>query len=54
MLCDTDLDAQQHLRAALGAVIASVAGDGRVFVSGGAAHQGPPGGGLVAVIAEDA
>ena len=54
MLGDTDLDAQRHLRAALGAVIASVAGDGRVFVSGGAAHQGPPGGGLVAVIAEDA
>ena len=54
MLGDTDLDAQRHLRAALGAVIAAVAGDGRVFVSGGAAHQGPPGGGLVAVIAEDA
>jgi len=54
MLGDTDLDAQRHLRAALGAVIASVAGDGRVFVSGGAAHQGPPGGGLVAVIAESA
>ncbi|WP_206667441.1 ring-opening amidohydrolase [Muricoccus nepalensis] len=51
MLGDTDLDAQRHLRGALGAVIASVAGDGRVFVSGGAAHQGPPGGGLVAVIA---
>ncbi|WP_198381173.1 ring-opening amidohydrolase [Roseomonas sp. KE2513] len=54
MLGDTDLDAQRHLRAALGAVIASVAGDGRVFVSGGAAHQGPPGGGLIAVIAEGA
>lgn len=54
MLGDTDLDAQRHLRGALGAVIAAVAGDGRVFVSGGAAHQGPPGGGLIAVIAEAA
>ena len=52
MLGDTDLDAQRHLRAALGAVVAAVAGDGRVFVSGGAEHQGPAGGGLVAAIAE--
>ncbi|UFN49716.1 ring-opening amidohydrolase [Roseomonas sp. OT10] len=54
MLGDTDIDAQRHLRCAAGAVIAAVAGDGRVFVSGGAAHQGPPGGGLVAVIAREA
>jgi cyanuric acid amidohydrolase len=54
MLGDTDIDAQRHLRAALGAVVASVTGDGRVFVSGGAEHQGPPGGGLVAAIAERA
>jgi len=53
MLGDIDIDAQRHLRGALGAVIAAVAGDGRVFVSGGAAHQGPPGGGLVAVIAAE-
>jgi len=52
MLGDTDLDAQRHLRAALGAVVASITGDGRVFVSGGAEHQGPPGGGLVAAIVE--
>lgn len=51
MLGDTDLDAQRHLRAALGAVVAAVAGDGLVFVSGGAEHRGPPGGGLVAAIA---
>lgn len=54
MLGDTDLDAQRHLRAALGAVVAAAAGDGRVFVSGGAEHQGPPGGGLVAAIAAEA
>jgi cyanuric acid amidohydrolase len=52
MLGDTDLDAQRHLRAALGALVAAFAGDGRVFVSGGAEHQGPPGGGLVAVFAQ--
>ncbi|WP_237216572.1 cyanuric acid amidohydrolase [Falsiroseomonas oryziterrae] len=51
MLGDTDLDPQRHLRGALGAVVAAVAGDGRVFVSGGAEHQGPPGGGLVCVFA---
>ncbi len=52
MLGDTDIDAQRHLRAALGAVVAAVTGDGRIFVSGGAEHQGPPGGGLIAAIAE--
>lgn len=51
MLGDTDLDAQRHLRGALGAIVAAVAGDGRVFVSGGAEHQGPPGGGIVCVFA---
>jgi cyanuric acid amidohydrolase len=52
MLGDTDLDAQRHLRGALGAIVAAVAGDGRVFVSGGAEHQGPAGGGLVCVFAK--
>jgi len=52
MLGDTDLDAQRHLRGALGAIVAAVAGDGRVFVSGGAEHQGPPGGGLCCVFAQ--
>jgi cyanuric acid amidohydrolase len=51
MLGDTDLDAQRHLRGALGAIVASVAGHGQVFVSGGAEHQGPPSGGLVCVFA---
>jgi len=54
MLGDTDIDAQRHLRGALGAIVAAVAGDGRVFVSGGAEHQGPPGGGLVCVFARKA
>ena len=52
MLDDTDIDAQRHVRAALGGVVGAVLGDGRLFVSGGAEHQGPAGGGLIAVIAE--
>jgi cyanuric acid amidohydrolase len=51
MLDDTDINAQRHIRAALGGMVASVMGDGRIFVSGGAEHQGPDGGGLIAVIA---
>ena len=51
MLDDTDIDAQRHLRGALGGMVAGVLGDGRIFVSGGAEHQGPDGGGLIAVIA---
>ncbi|WP_066266198.1 ring-opening amidohydrolase [Hydrogenophaga palleronii] len=52
MLDDTDINAQRHIRAAVGGLVAGALGDGRVFVSGGAEHQGPDGGGLVAVIAE--
>jgi cyanuric acid amidohydrolase len=51
MLDDTDINAQRHIRGAVGALVAGVLGDPRIFVSGGAEHQGPDGGGLVAVIA---
>jgi cyanuric acid amidohydrolase len=51
MLDDTDINAQRHIRGAVGGLVAGVIGDGRIFVSGGAEHQGPDGGGLVAVIA---
>lgn len=51
MLDDTDINAQRHIRGALGGLVAAVFGDGRIFVSGGAEHQGPDGGGLLAVIA---
>jgi cyanuric acid amidohydrolase len=54
MLDDTDINAQRHIRGAVGGLVAGVLGDGRIFVSGGAEHQGPDGGGLVAVIAEAA
>jgi cyanuric acid amidohydrolase len=51
MLDDTDINAQRHVRGAVGGLVAGVLGDTRLFVSGGAEHQGPDGGGLVAVIA---
>ncbi len=52
MLDDTDIDAQRHIRGALGGLVSGVIGDNRIFVSGGAEHQGPDGGGLLAVVAE--
>lgn len=52
MLDDTDINAQRHIRGALGGLVAGVMGETRLFVSGGAEHQGPDGGGLVAVIAQ--
>jgi cyanuric acid amidohydrolase len=54
MLNDSDIHSTRHARAAVGAVVASVVGDTRVYVSGGAEHQGLPGGGPVAVIARAA
>jgi cyanuric acid amidohydrolase len=51
MLDDTDISATRHARAAVGGLIAGVAGTGAIYVSGGAEHQGPPGGGPIAVIA---
>ena len=51
MLDDTDISATRHVRAAVGGVIAGLTGCPALFVSGGAEHQGPPGGGPVAVIA---
>lgn len=51
MLNDSDINNTRHARAAVSAVIASVVGDPMVYVSGGAEHQGPAGGGPIAVIA---
>ncbi len=50
MLNDSDINNTRHARAVVGGVIASIVGDPMVYVSGGAEHQGPPGGGPVAVI----
>ncbi len=52
MLDDGDIDQQRHIRGAVGAIVASVLNDTALFVSGGAEHQGPDGGGIVAVIVE--
>lgn len=51
MLEDTDISSTRHARAAVGGLIAGLAGTGAVYVSGGAEHQGPAGGGPIAVIA---
>ena len=54
MLDDTDISATRHARAAVAGLVAGVAGHGAIYVSGGAEHQGPPGGGPIAVIARAA
>jgi cyanuric acid amidohydrolase len=51
MLDDTDISSTRHARAAVGGLIAGVMGNGAIYVSGGAEHQGPPGGGPIAIIA---
>ncbi len=51
MLDDTDISSTRHARAAVGGLVAGIAGNGAIYVSGGAEHQGPPGGGPIAVIA---
>lgn len=50
MLNDSDIHATRHARAVVGGVLASVVGHCELYVSGGAEHQGPAGGGPVAVI----
>jgi cyanuric acid amidohydrolase len=50
MLNDSDINSTRHARAAVGAALASVLGDTALYVSGGAEHQGPPGGGPFALI----
>lgn len=50
MLDDSDINHTRHARAVVGGVLASVCGDPMIYVSGGAEHQGPAGGGPVAVI----
>jgi cyanuric acid amidohydrolase len=50
MLDDSDINATRHARAAVGGVLASLVGQTALYVSGGAEHQGPAGGGPVCVI----
>jgi cyanuric acid amidohydrolase len=49
---DGDVNAQRHIRGAVGGLVAGVIADTRIFVSGGAEHQGPPGGGTIALVAK--
>ncbi len=51
MLDDSDISHTRMARAVVGSVIASIVKDPMIYVSGGSEHQGPPGGGPVAVIA---
>ncbi|HEV8311106.1 MAG TPA: ring-opening amidohydrolase [Methylomirabilota bacterium] len=51
MFEDSDVGYTRHIRGAVNAVVASVTGDPMCYVSAGAEHQGPPGGGVIAVLA---
>ncbi|MDB5619659.1 ring-opening amidohydrolase [Tardiphaga sp.] len=51
MLDDSDIASSRHARSVVGGVVAGVVGSTMLFVSGGAEHQGPNGGGPIAVIA---
>ncbi|MDP2334580.1 MAG: ring-opening amidohydrolase [Reyranella sp.] len=50
MLDDSDIHSTRHVRALVGGVLAGVIGDTMLYVSGGAEHQGPAGGGPIAII----
>lgn len=49
---DSDINATRHARSVVGSVVGARLGDPMVYVSGGAEHQGPDGGGPVAVVRE--
>jgi cyanuric acid amidohydrolase len=51
MLDDSDISATRHARAFVCGALAGAIGHAEIFVSGGAEHQGPDGGGPVALIA---
>jgi cyanuric acid amidohydrolase len=50
MMNDYDIAHTRMARAVVGAAVASVVRDPMIYVSGGAEHQGPSGGGPIAVI----
>lgn len=52
MLDDSDISATRHARSFVAGVIAGLVGHAELFVSGGAEHQGPDGGGPVAMIVD--
>jgi len=48
---DSDVHALRHFRAAIGGMLAGITGDTRFYIAAGAEHQGPPGGGTMAIFA---
>ena len=52
MLNDSDISSTRHARAMVGGTLGGLIGRTDLFISGGAEHQGPDGGGPVALIAE--
>jgi cyanuric acid amidohydrolase len=48
---DSDVHALRHFRAAMGGMLAGLTGDTRIYIAAGAEHQGPPGGGTLAIFA---
>jgi cyanuric acid amidohydrolase len=50
MLDDSDISSTRHARAFVAGALAALVGHAEIFVSGGAEHQGPDGGGPVALI----
>jgi cyanuric acid amidohydrolase len=54
MLDDSDIAATRHARAFVCGALAGLIGHAEIYVSGGAEHQGPDGGGPVAVIVDRA
>ncbi len=51
MLDDSDISSTRHARAFVCGALAGLVGHAEIYVSGGAEHQGPDGGGPVALIA---
>jgi cyanuric acid amidohydrolase len=54
MLDDSDISSTRHARAFVAGALAGLIGHTELYVSGGAEHQGPDGGGPVAIIASEA
>jgi cyanuric acid amidohydrolase len=52
MLDDSDISSTRHARAFVAGALGALIGHAEIYVSGGAEHQGPDGGGPVAVIVE--
>ncbi len=52
MLDDSDISSTRHARAFVCGALAGLVGHAEIYVSGGAEHQGPDGGGPVALVVD--